>query len=157
MISILTGVLSKLPGAIGDYFKSKNEIAQLEVKKEIVRVEKEIDLQGEYVKADLARGLQQLKSTPTWIRTYAFIQIATPINVAIYDAFMGTSYSQVLFGALKGLPEWYIQTYMIVMMAVWGLSAGKDAISNIFRGLGQFMLNRQTNKLKIKENNGNTP
>lgn len=150
IISLLLPVLSKIPGMFGDYFKRELKVNQAQHELRMARLHEETQLQGQVVKANLERGTQQLKATSKFFKYFTFILWFGPFATA----FVAPTYSIELFARLAQLPDWYVQSCMVIIFAIWGISSSRDTIANIFSGLSTFMLNRQRNKLNIKLQKG---
>jgi hypothetical protein len=44
------------------------------------------------------------------------------------------------------MPEWYVQSCMLIMFTVWGISVSAPVVSNIFSGLAGFFHDRKEQK-----------
>ena len=139
-------MLAKLPGLVGGFFKDKNDLLKLKEETEFAKQEYRKELAMATVKAELQRGTEQLKATSKTFKHMTFFMFMSPFLLAM----IAPQYSTELFARLSLLPHWYVETVMVLMFAVWGISVSKDVISNIFRNLGTFMLRRQQNKLNLK-------
>ncbi len=153
MLGLLLPLLTKLPGLVGGFFKDKNDLHKIREKtklaKEATRLAEQQarkDIAMKTIEAELERGSQQIKATSKTFKHITFFLFMSPFMLAM----IAPQYSTELFARLGLLPHWYVETVMVLMFAVWGISVSKDVISNIFRNLGTFMLRRQQNKLNLK-------
>ncbi len=146
MWTLLIPILAKIPGMVGDYFKKEQEAGTAKHELRMARIHEETMLQGQIVKAELTRGTQQIKATGRFFKYFTFILWFGPFATA----FVAPEYSVALFERLTFLPDWYVQSCMVIIFAIWGIASGRETIANIFRGLGTFMLRRQQNKLYMK-------
>jgi len=146
MFSLLIPLLTSLPGLVGKFFTDKNDLQKLQQKTELRKEEIRAEMASRVIEAELQRGTTQIKSTGRLFKYFTFGMFMMPFMLAM----VAPEYSRELFVRLGELPQWYIETVMVLMFAVWGITVSKDVIANIFSNLGRFMLKRQENKLTIK-------
>jgi len=60
-----------------------------------------------------------LQGRDRWIRRGSFAVLSSPLIWAAIDPDGASSY---FTGALDGLPDWYIQAYLGMTAAIWGLA-----------------------------------
>lgn len=135
IVTALTTLFSQIPAAADAWAKSRQAKAEAELER--IRAEK--DLSKRIVEAELERGTSQIKATGAWFKYFSFIMWFGPFMLT----WVFPSYGVQVFENLRLLPEWYVQSCMILMFAVWGISVSAPAISNVFAGLGAFFNARQ--------------
>lgn len=142
--AIIFSFLSSLPGLIGNYFQKKTE---LEIQK--VQTQQAIELATQQAVAEAAKAQFDLNKT---------IVNATSSNFKYFTFFMwfgpfmiGTVWPRKaaeIFANLSTMPEWYVQSCMLIMFTVWGISVSAPVVGNIFSGLSQYFKDRREYKLE---------
>lgn len=133
-LAFLLPLLSQLPGAIGKYFEQKNaiEAAKLEAARQIEMAKQQLAM--EIAKSQLELNKTIVASTGSYFKYFTFIMWFGPFIVGVIAPKMGMD----IFNNLKLMPEWYVQSCMLIMFTVWGISVSAPVISNIFTGLSDF-------------------
>lgn len=147
MIAIFTALLSMLsviPGKLGDYFKTKQEIEQIKLNTEREIALAQLKAASEMSVAELELSKAALASTSPHFKYFTFFMWFGPFIVGI----ISPPTAKDIFTNLAGMPEWYVQSCMVIMFTVWGISVSGPAISNIFSGLGNFFEQRRDFKLE---------
>lgn len=146
LLAIILPLLAKLPGMVGDYFKQTADL-QLEKLKTDAHIEQEKQrLAGEIAKAQLELSKTVVNATGTKFKYFTFIMWFGPFMIGT----ISPSRANEIFTNWAGMPSWYVQSCMIIMFAVWGISVSAPVVSNIFSGLGQFIASRKDAKREFE-------
>lgn len=145
MFAILIPILAQFGGLIGEYFKQKNEI--LTATNEAAR-------QVELAKAEMAREIAAaqlnlnatiVQSTSSAFKYFTFVMWYGPYMIGL----VSPSMSKAIFDNMLGMPEWYVQSCIIIMFTVWGISVSANVINGVFSGIGEFFKSRREYKLEM--------
>ena len=139
MIAAILGVITGIGTMLSSSYKKHQErkIAEHEVLIAKENARKELAMQT--VKAELELGQLQIKATNRGFKYFTFLMWFGPFMIST----VLPEYGIQVFKNLNQLPEWYVQSCMVIMFAIWGIQAGKDSINHIFAGLGSFFKQRQ--------------
>lgn len=151
---MLLPLLATLGGKIGDYFKQKNDLAMQKLE-----TEHQIEVAKQQMASDIAKAQLELNktivnATGSYFKYFTFFMWFGPFMIGT----VWPAKAAEIFHNLAGMPEWYVQSCMLIMFTVWGISVSAPVVSNIFSGLGQFMADRKDAKRdfeiqKVKELN----
>lgn len=144
MWAILLPILAQLGGKLGDYFKQKND---LEMQR--LETERQIEVAKQQMAADIAKTQMELnktiiQATGSYFKYFTFFMWFGPFMIGT----VSPSRAHDIFTNWAGMPDWYVQSCMLIMFTVWGISVSAPVVSNIFSGLGQFMSDRREYKLE---------
>jgi hypothetical protein len=144
MWAMLLPILSQLGGKIGDYFNQLNEI-----KKQELETQRQIEVAKQQMASDIAKAQLDLNktivnATGSYFKYFTFFMWFGPFMIGT----VWPSKAHDIFTNLSGMPQWYVQSCMLIMFTVWGISVSAPVVSNIFTGLGQFMADRREYKLE---------
>ena len=147
MFALLLPLLAGIPGLIGKYFEQKNAIesAKLEAQRQIEVARQQ--LAGEIAKGQMDLNKAIVASTGAGFKYFTFFMWFGPFMIGT----VFPKYSHDIFQNLQGMPEWYVQSCMLIMFTVWGISVSAPVVSNIFNGLGNFFAARRDYKLELKK------
>lgn len=144
--SLLFGFLGNLPGAIGDYFKRKNDLALAKIDSDTKIEQARAQLAGEIAKAELEKATVTLGATGAWFKYCTFVMWFGPFVLGIF----WPSKAHEVFVNLAAMPEWYVQSIIALMFTVWGIAVSAPVVSNIFGSLSEFFAARRQAKLPEK-------
>ena len=144
MFAFLLPLLSSLPGLLGKYFTEKNNLEQARIE-----TQRQIEVAKQNMAAEIAKGQMELnqtivQATGSWFKYFTFIMWFGPFVIGV----IAPAYSKEIFNNLNTMPEWYVQSCMLIMFTVWGISVSASTVGNIFSGLGTFMASRREYKLE---------
>ncbi len=144
ILTTLFSLLSNLAGPLGQYFKSKQEVEQLKIdtQKEIQLAT--MKLSAEIAQADMEKAKTVLAATGQYFKYFTFFMWFGPFIMGIINPALGKE----IFVNLSGMPEWYVQSCMLIMFTVWGISVSAPVVGSIFSGLGNFFAERRDYKLE---------
>lgn len=147
ILTTLFSLLSGLPGMLGDYFKKKQEIQVIKVD-----TERQIELSRQQLAAQLAqaeyeRTKASLAATSEWFKYFTFAMWFGPFMVGLVSPSLAAS----IFSNLAGMPEWYVQSVVLIMFTIWGISTSAPVVTNIFSGMQTFFQERRQYKLDVKK------
>lgn len=137
-------LLSKLPGAVGDFFKGQQEIEKLKQEANRQLQLANIELSREMAKAQLEHSKEVLRATSPWFKYFTFGMWFGPYMMQVIYPPLG----QQVFDNMLGMPEWYAQSCVAIMFTVWGITVSSPVISNIFQSLGSFFKARHEYKIQ---------
>lgn len=145
MLPILTtlfSMLSSIPGTLGKYFETKATIEKikLDTQKEIALTQ--LKAAAEMGIAETNKSKAALGATSPTFKYFTFFMWFGPFII-------GTTfpkYSADIFLNLGSMPEWYVQSCMIIMFTVWGITVSKEAIGNVFSSLGGYFGSKRHHK-----------
>lgn len=146
MFALLIPLLAQLPGLFGSFFKQKNDLltaqnaAQLQI--EIAK----LNLAGEIAKAQMTEEAVIVNSTGSYFKYFTFFMWFGPFIIGLCSP----AYSAIIFNNLAGMPQWYVQSCMVIMFTVWGISVSADTIGGIFSSLTSFFAQRNKANLPSK-------
>jgi len=144
ILGIILPLLSKLPGTFGEYFKQKQEV---ELQK--LETERQIEIAKQQLASDTAKSQLELSktmvaATGTYFKYFTFVMWFGPFMIgSVWPA-----KSKEIFENLAGMPLWYVQSCMIIMFTVWGISVSAPVVANVFSGISQFISDRRVFKLE---------
>lgn len=140
------GLLSKLPGLAGEYFAQQAEIKriQLETEKQIALERQKlaaIIAENEYKRAETA-----LNATGRWFKYFTFVMWFAPYAIGL----VSPTLSKAIFHNLAIMPEWYVQSVVMIMFVIWGVSASSPVVGSIFHNMGVYFKERRQQKIEYK-------
>lgn len=144
IIALVTALLAKIPGVIGDYFKAKHDLAKLKIE-----TEKDIELakqkaSGEIAVAELELAKTALSATGKRFKYFTFVMWFGPFMLGI----VYPPGAKAVFENLSFMPEWYVQSCITIMFTVWGIAVSAPIISNIFSGVSRFFAQHREFKIE---------
>lgn len=142
MWAALLPVLATLGGKLGDYFKQKNDIEM-----QRLETERQVEVAKQQMASEIAKGQLELNktivgSTGSYFKYFTFFMWFGPFMIGIVSPVM----AKEIFVNLLTMPEWYVQSCMLIMFTVWGISVSAPVVSGIFSGLGHFFAERKDAK-----------
>lgn len=142
MFAFLIPLLAGLPGLLGKYFSERNALEQAKLD-----TQKQIELAKQQMAADIAKGQMDLnktivQATGSRFKYFTFVMWFGPFMIGIVSP--GKAHD--IFANLLTMPEWYVQSCMLIMFTVWGISVSAPVVSGIFSGLGSFFAERKDAK-----------
>lgn len=146
MFALLIPILTQILGSIGNYFKQVNEIqtAKLEAKRQIEVAKQQ--MAAEIAKSQLELNKTIVSSTSAHFKYFTFIMWFGPFMIGC----IAPEYSKAIFDNMSTMPQFYVESCLLIMFTVWGISVSAPAVSNIFTGLGNFFAARRDFKLELK-------
>lgn len=145
MFALLIPLLASLPGLFGAFFKQKNDLltaqnaAQLQI--EIAK----LNLAGQIAQAQMAEEAVIVNSTGAYFKYFTFFMWFGPFMIGIFFP----AFSKEVFNNLAQMPEWYVQSCMVIMFTVWGISVSADTVGSIFSSLGSFFADKRAHNLDM--------
>jgi len=143
--TLLFSFLGNIPGAIGQYFSSKNEL-------EIAKIQTQMAMQlaaqqaaSASLQAEATLEKSIVESTSSYFKYFTFLMWFS----SFYLSIVAPSKASVIFQNLSLMPQWYCQSCMVLIFAVWGISAGSPVISSIFGNLTQYLSDRRQDKIEM--------
>lgn len=142
-LSVIYSLLSGVPGMLGEYFKKKQELEgiRLETERQLELAKQK--LAAQIAEADYQRAKEMIKATGQWFKYFTFIMWFGPFMIGIISPDISAS----IFDNLLKMPEWYVQSCILIMFTIWGISASAPVVTNIFSGLQEFFRHRREFKL----------
>lgn len=140
--TIITTIASTITGIFTNYSKTKQAKNELE----LAKLQEQRLIVSQTIRADLERGTTQIKSTGKWFKYFTFIMWFGPFMATMFNAEYGVN----VFNNLKQLPDWYAQSVMVIMFAVWGISASRETLGSIFTNVGNYFTAKTKFNMKRK-------
>lgn len=136
LLPILGSIFSNGKGGIldiiGNYFNKQGELAQAKLD-----LERQVIISQQQYASDYAKSI--IPATGSKFKYFSFFMWFGPyILQLIYPP--GAAY---IFNNLSLMPEWYAQSCVVIMFAVWGISVSGPIVNNIFSSLGAYMSDRR--------------
>jgi hypothetical protein len=144
ILAIILPLLAKIPGQIGEYFQTKQEIEKIKLENQRQEVLAQAKLAGEIALANLEFQKVALASTGSMFKYFTFFMWFGPYMSQIIYPPLGKQ----IFDNMLGMPEWYAQSCVLIMFTIWGISVSAPVVSNIFTGLGHFFQARRDYKIE---------
>ncbi len=138
MFALLIPLLAQLPGLFGSFFKQKNDLLTAQNAAALQIEIAKLNLAGEIAKAQMAEEAVIVNSTGAYFKYFTFFMWFGPFMTGIFFPAL----SKAVFDNLAGMPQWYVQSCMIIMFTVWGISVSADTVGNIFAGITSFFAQR---------------
>lgn len=145
ILSLIFGVLGKIPGVIGDVFKRQADVANanLDLQKEIVKAQM---LQaGEMARAQLQYQTAALHATMPLFKQHMFWFLSIPILITMFMP----NYAQVLWANVRMIPEFYWTLYSAVVLTIWGIPVASNIVSGVFSGFSSYAADRRQDKIQM--------
>ncbi len=149
MFALLIPLLAQLPGLFGAFFKQKNDIlaATNEANRQIELAK--IGMAKDIAAAQLNLNATIVQSTSSSFKYFTFVMWFGPYMIGL----VSPSMSKDIFTNMLGMPEWYVQSCMLIMFVIWGINVSAPVVNGIFSGLGDFFSARREHKLEIAKVN----
>ena len=143
----LFGLLKNVPGMVGKYFERKQEIQIIkwETEKQLA-IEKQ-KLSAKLAEAEYKRAEASLQATGRWFKYLTFVIWFGPFIATIAYPPLG----QQIFSNMSIMPAWYLESIMLIMFTIWGISTSAPVVVGIFSGIKQFFSERRADKIQMKE------
>lgn len=138
MFALLIPLLASLPGFFGNLFKQKNDLLQAQNAANLQIELAKISLATEMAKAQMAEEAVIVSSTSQYFKYFTFFMWFGPFICGL----VAPVYSTVIFTNLAQMPQWYVQSCMVIMFTVWGISVSADTVGSIFSSLAGFFADR---------------
>jgi len=149
MWALLLPLLAQLPGIFGSMFRSQNELMKAKTTADLQIQLSKIGLAGEIARAQMAEESVIVKSTGKRFKYFTFFMWFGPFILGM----VAPHYSKIIFDNLGAMPEWYVQSCMLIMFTVWGISVSADTVGGIFSSLGSFFAAKRSHALELAKVN----
>ncbi len=142
MWALLIPLLAQMGGKIGDYFKQKADLQleQLKTQREVELAKQQLAM--EVAKSQLELNQTIVNATGSYFKYFTFFMWFGPFIIGT----ISPPRANDIFTNWAGMPDWYVQSCMVIMFTVWGISVSAPVVSNIFSGLSQFLADRKDAK-----------
>lgn len=143
-LPLLFGLLSGLPGILGDYFKKKQELEQIKLE-----TERQIALAQQQMASDIAKAeseiaVSRLGATGSYFKYFTFAIWFGPFISGVFVP----RFAEGIFNNLAKMPVWYVQSCVMIMFAIWGIQVAAPVVANIFTNLGAYLSDKRDYKLE---------
>ena len=143
-LTLLWGVLGQIPGMIGDWAKTQQEIKKIELdNKKQVEVEK-WKYAGEIAKSQVDMAKTVLNATGAKFKYFTFFMWFGPYMASLINADLGKR----IFDNMDVMPQWYAESCVLIMFTIWGIQVGAPVVNGIFERLGSYFESRRAYKLE---------
>ena len=127
-------IISAISSPVTQWLKTSGEVKQAKHTRNLAVINNQARLAEDTAQYNHAWEMESLKGNPKWLRVLCFLQIALPLNIAVISPETGNA----IWANLDNVPGWYVQLYMIVIGAVWGVHEFKQAapavIGSVIKG-----------------------
>jgi hypothetical protein len=147
LLPMLFGLLGKIPGMIGDYFQTQQQIKLAQINQQQQRQLKILDNQGQAATADSNRAIAIVNAQTSYLRTFAYLLIAFPFVCCMINK---SEYAQMVFANLSSLPEWYTILFAGLTANMWGIPVPGSMMDGIVQGIGNAVHNNRAYRLAKK-------
>lgn len=147
LLTALSSLLSYLPGALGNYFQKKQEIESIKLETERQLAIAQQQLLMEQAKDSAALAQITLQATGSWFKYFTFIMWFGPFIVGL----VSPETAHRVFINLAGMPDWYVQSVVLIMFTIWGINVSAPVVNTIFSGLQDYLSGRRDYKLEAKK------
>lgn len=131
-------------GPLGQYFKTKSDIA-LATQQSVLEVKRaELTMATEVAKANVEQSKNQLAATTSGFKVFSYAILTLPVIIVCVAPSLGKD----IFANLSLIPSWYAQLYVAVVGVIWGLPIASSAVSGIFTAVQQSWVERQPLKIE---------
>lgn len=133
---IINTLFSVIPGAIGDYFKKKQDIdlKRLDNQALLESEKNKLIAQGIITQGEL--GQEQIKATSSRFKEFMYCVILAPVVITCFDPAWGKQ----IFDSLNIVPEWYIFIVSTISLAIWGINS--DKVQGILQARREYKLEK---------------
>jgi hypothetical protein len=128
MFEPIITIFSSAFGLFKGWMQGKQELQKAKQESEIAAEQNKARLLADKESNNHAWEMAQLTDADKSLRRISFAIFSAPFLVAIVSPLSVEHYFTV---ALSAMPVWYIQAYMGIIGAVWGISSLKHAIPQI--------------------------
>lgn len=147
MFALLIPLLAAIPGIIGKFFSDKNELLKAKQAAELAIEQARIELAGQIATQQMEVSKAVLGSTSPQFKYFTFFMWFGPFMIGV----VWPSKAHDIFVNLGTMPEWYVQSCMLIMFTVWGIAVGGPVVSGIFSNLGDFFAAARADKIELKK------
>jgi hypothetical protein len=147
LIPMLLGLVGKLPGMLGDYFQTQQQIKLAQIQQQQQMQLKILDNQGQAATADSNRAIAIINAQTSYLRTFAYLIIAFPFLCCLVNR---PEYAQMVFGNLSALPGWYTLLFTGLSCNMWGVPVPGSLMENISTGISNAVHNNRAYRLAKK-------
>lgn len=143
-LTLLFSFLGNLPGAIGTYFQKKQELEQikLETERQIALAQQQMATQ--IAEAESQTAMARLGATSPVFKYFTFCMWFGPFVSGVFVP----KFADNIFHNLGLMPDWYVQSCVMIMFAIWGIQVAAPVVANIFSGLGSYLSDKRDYKLE---------
>lgn len=130
LVSILTAIGSNIADSWNKYQERKQ--AEHEVTLARIEAERQVAVQQVVSEADLNKV--RIQSTGKFFKYFTFVLWFFPFILSTF----WPEKAAIIFQNWQAAPDWYIQSVLVILFTIWGISVSKDSIANIFSGLSSY-------------------
>lgn len=145
--TMLFSLLSGIPGALGKYFQKKQELEEIKLQTEKAVAIAQQKMASELAKAEADTAIVRLKSTSPYFKYFTFLMWFGPFISGVFVP----RFAENIFNNLALMPDWYVQSCVMIMFAIWGIQVAGPVVANVFSNLGSFLGERRQDKIELKK------
>ncbi len=147
ILTLLFSLLSGLPGLIGDYFKKKQEIEtiKLETQRQIAVAQQQ--MASDMAKAESETAIARLGVTSSYFKYFTFCMWFGPFISGVFLPHFAAG----IFDNLKLMPDWYVQSCVMIMFAIWGIQVAAPVVASVFTNLTSYLNDPQRQGYKLQK------
>lgn len=119
--------LTVLISPVTQWLKNRGEVKAAKHKRELAIIDNQARLAISEQSHNANWEMESLRGNSQVLRLICFIQLAVPITITCITPEHGAA----IFSNLERVPDWFVQLYMIVVGAVWGIHEFKQAAPSV--------------------------
>lgn len=138
-IGIIASIFSGVFGPLVRWAQRKQEMAAAKQAADDAYRLQELKNRDTSAKQEGQNSMQRLKSTGMYFKYITFVMWFYPWVMVQFSQTQALK----IFANMKLLPDWYSNSCVILMFAIWGISVGGQVVSTVFSGLGNYLTNKR--------------
>lgn len=142
--TIISSLLSALPGTFGEYFSKQKELGLAQVELQKAQLQAQITIAQAQATAETDFRTAELGATSPKFKQSVFYFFS---GIILYSVFF-PSHAASLWSNLNTVPQWFETIYVAMVCAIWGIPVAKEWIGGVFSGLGSYVSGRREYKLE---------
>lgn len=144
ILPALLGLLGNLPGMIGTYFQTQQQIKLAQITQQQQIQLQILQNQGQAATADSNRAIAIINAQTSYLRTFAYLLIAFPFLCCLVNK---PAYAQMVFANLGLLPGWYTLLFTGLSCNMWGIPVPGSLMDGITNGISTAVHNTRAYRL----------
>lgn len=132
MFEPIVSIISSGFSLFTNWLKGKQELQKAKQESELAAEQNRARLLADKESNNHAWEMAQLTDADKVLRRISFTIFSAPFLVAIISPLSVAHYFTI---ALASMPTWYVQTYMGIIGAIWGLANLKNIIPQIINSI----------------------
>jgi len=127
-----TGLVEAISKPFTQWFKNKGDIKKAKHKLELAIIDNQSRLALSEAEYNHQWEMESLKGNSPHLRVFCFVQFAIPLTVSVVSPEHGAT----IWANLELVPKWFVQVYMLMVGAIWGISEIKRLVPTMLGEIG---------------------